>query len=218
MTAVMPIHVDIDASLATFARREHIQREQGIKVLKLASDLDRYERVIKATRPDVIVECGNRFGGSALWFERQGLDVIAVDLDPGAGQRARPLATHTTWITGSSSDPSVAAEVAKLVAGRRVMVTLDSDHTAPHVAAEIKLFGPLVSPGCYLVVEDGIFDFAPAKQLAELMLSPLIDAGGPIAPIEQLLAGNYEWTRDEDVERLHPTSHHPAGWWIRNAC
>lgn len=215
MTVTLPIHIDVEASLATFARREHIQREQGIKVLKLAADLDRYAKVIDATEPEVIVECGNRFGGSALWFERHGLDVVAVDIDPWAGWRARPLATRTTWITGSSADPAVAEQVADLVRGRRTMVTLDSDHTAPHVSREIALYGPLTSPGCYLVVEDTIFEFAPAAQLRELVLAPLIDAGAPLTAVEKLLDGNYEWDRDEDIERLHPTSHHPAGWWVR---
>jgi cephalosporin hydroxylase len=215
VTVTLPIHVDVEKSLGTFARREHIQREQGIKVMKLLSDLDRYATVIAATKPEVIVECGNRFGGSALWFERHGLDVIAVDIDPQAGQRARPLATRTTWITGSSADPAVAAHVADLVAGRRTMVTLDSDHTAPHVSREIALYGPLTSPGCYMVVEDTIFEFAPAQQLRELTLSPLIDAGAPLTAVEQLLEGNKEWRRDEDIERLWDTSHHPAGWWIR---
>lgn len=38
----------------------------------------------------------------------------------------------------------------------RVCVFLDSGHTAQHVAAELRHFGPLVSRGCYLIVADSI--------------------------------------------------------------
>ncbi len=34
------------------------------------------------------------------------------------------------------------------------MVVLDSDHSQAHVEAELDAYAPLVSPGCYLIVED----------------------------------------------------------------
>ena len=33
---------------------------------------------------------------------------------------------------------------------------LDSDHSAQHVAAELRSFGSMVSPGCYLIVADSV--------------------------------------------------------------
>ena len=35
------------------------------------------------------------------------------------------------------------------------MVILDSDHSADHVFEELEAWAPLVTPGCYLVAEDG---------------------------------------------------------------
>ena len=34
------------------------------------------------------------------------------------------------------------------------MVVLDSDHSEANVAAELDAYAPMVTPGCYLVVED----------------------------------------------------------------
>lgn len=36
-----------------------------------------------------------------------------------------------------------------------------------------------------------------------------------IGAIAELLDDNPEWARDEDVERLHPVTMYPAGWWRR---
>jgi len=100
------------------------------------------------------------------------------------------------------------------VAGRRCMVSLDSDHSGPHVSEEIKLYGPLVTPGCYLVVEDGIFGYATRTLRTAHGLGDMI--GSPLDAIEEHLAGNPDWSRDIATERLSPVTHHPAGFWRRN--
>jgi cephalosporin hydroxylase len=40
--------------------------------------------------------------------------------------------------------------------GETVLVLLDSNHTREHVLAELEAYGPLVSPGSYIVATDGI--------------------------------------------------------------
>lgn len=205
-------NIDVEASLGTFALGEHIQRQNGVKVLKLWEDLDRYDRILKATAPDVVIEAGSRFGGSAMWFAERCLSVISIDLDR---HTARPAVPGVTWIHGDSVDPDVVMAVRNTVRDKRVMVVLDSDHTAPHVFMEIGLYGPLVTSGCYLVVEDTIFGFAPREQLQRLTLAPLIDAGSPLDAVEKTLATDPAWIRDEEIERLHPKAHSPGGWWRR---
>lgn len=203
----LPVHIDIDASLRTLEANEHVH--DGM--LKLPADLDRYRQIIEATKPEVIVETGTHTGSSARWFFQHGVDVVTVDrerVDPGPD---RPC---PTFVTGGSADAAIAANVAELVAGRRCMVSLDSDHSAVHVAKEIELYGPLVSPGCYLVVEDGIFGYASQELRAAHGLGDMV--GSPLDAIEKHLAANPDWSRDVAIERTHPISHHPAGWWVRN--
>lgn len=211
----LPVHIDIPDSLSTFIRGTYEQMIDGLRLWKLPQDLDRYLKVIAATRPEVVVETGAKWGGSALWFERQGLDVITVDVDDRSSRRARERCERVTWIAGDSIDPAVVARVEQAVADRRVMVSLDAEHAAPHVAEEIRLYGPLVSPGCYLVVEDGIFDLAEDEALKRRGGVRIPAEGGPLLAIEQELTGDPAWERDERVEKLHTESHHPAGWWVR---
>jgi cephalosporin hydroxylase len=208
----LPVHVDIEASLDTLAHNRHVKADG---MLKLDEDLDRYRQIIEATKPEVIVETGTRSGSSARWLAEHGADVITVDI---SGDLLNPTnAAHpgVTAVLGDAKDPAVAAHVAELVGDRRCMVSLDSDHSGPHVAEEIKLYGPLVSPGCYLVVEDGIFGYATRTLRNQHGLGDMV--GSPLDAIEEHLEGNPDWSRDVAIERLSPVTHHPAGFWIRNA-
>lgn len=204
--ADLPAYVHIGASLATL-----VDPEWGSSgLLQLESDLDRYEQLIAATKPEVIVETGTWTGESARWYAARGLDVITVDVEAVEHDSDDGV----QYVIGDAADPKTAEVVAGLVAGRRCMVSLDSDHAGAHVAREIKLYGPLVSPGCYLVVEDTIFGHAP-QVIRDMHFAGGLQ-GSPLDAVRELLHDNLDWSRDIAIERAHPTSHHPAGWWVRN--
>ena len=202
--------IDIQASVESLLADQHVG-DHGI--LKHPDDLARYEAVIAATRPEVIVETGTCHGGSALWFEQHGIDVITIDNHPLAGDRTRRLCKRVTWILGDSADPAVVRQVAALTAGRRTMVVLDSDHSGAHVGAEILAYGGLVTPGCYLVVEDGIFRYTPLEVTTDHLGAGC--AGTPLDAVDELLVGNADWVHDDRIENLRPITHHPGGWWRR---
>lgn len=194
---MLDTYLDVDASLAATSR----QNAGG--AVKVAEDLERYEAVIATTKPEVIVECGTWLGGSAVWFAERVPSVITVDVEP----QPRPTSPPTiTWMVGDSTHPDMVAMIAGLLGDRRTMVVLDSAHDAAHVRREIELYGPLVTPGCYLVVEDGI-----ARWMHEAY------SGSPLDAIEHALVGSDDWERDTAIEAMHPVSMHPAGWWIRKA-
>ena len=204
--------LDTAASLATFNDGRDRQQYEGLTVWKLQDDLDRYRAVVAATGPEVIVETGTRHGGSAVWFARElGVDVVSIDFAPSPPPPTFGL--PITYLRADTLRASTISEVGRLVAGRRTMVSLDSDHHAPHVRLEIRAYGPLVSEGCYLVVEDGIFDLAPPAEARRGGIA-IPEMGGPLRAVE-VLAGDPQWTRDLDVEGMSPLSHFPAGWWRR---
>lgn len=210
MTALKITVVDRAACVAAFGDWE-------LPILKHADDLDRYRHVIAKTRPQVIIETGTRTGHSALFFAAQpGVEhVITIDLDPdqvGADVCAHPAAYRISRIKGSSTDPDVIALVTGLVAGRRALVSLDSDHSSAHVAAEIALYTPLVGSGCHLVVEDGVIAWLDHATITAhgcgIYTGTVLDAIAATLPRDGLI-------RDIDTETLTPVTMFPAGWWYR---
>jgi cephalosporin hydroxylase len=138
----------------------------GRPVIQLPEDLVRTQEVIWRTRPDVIVETGVAHGGSLIFyaslFELMGRGrVVGVDIEVRPSNRAaiaaHPMAHRIALVEGSSIDAATVARVRETIPpGSRVMVLLDSNHSKAHVRAELEAYGPLVSPGCYIVATDGI--------------------------------------------------------------
>lgn len=204
----LPIFTHLPATFAALGKNEH--DHDGM--LKFPQDLERYEQILAATKPEVVVETGTRTGASARWFAEHGVDVITVDVNAAATEW--DSGGRVTPIIGSSTDPAVVDLVRKLVAGRRCMVSLDSDHSAAHVRREIEAYGPMVSPGCYLVVEDTIFGYGEHAK-AQHGLGDV--DGSPLDAVVSHLVDNWRWSRDVAIEQTHPIGQNPAGWWVRVA-
>ena len=189
-------------------REGHDLRWLGVSVGKLAEDLWAYQEIVHETRPDLVVETGTAFGGSALYFASL-FDllgngrVLSVDLWLRGDVPEHP---RVEYLQGSSVAPEIVEEVRARAAGaERVMVVLDSDHSAAHVLAELRAYAPLVSPGCYLVVED-----------TYLHGRPLIPGFGP-GPGEALDAFLRE-SSDFEVDATRESygvTQNPGGWLRR---
>jgi cephalosporin hydroxylase len=79
-----------------------------------------------------------------------------------------------TYVQGSSTDEHVLEIVRSAVTvAEKVMVVLDSDHSADHVFNEMCSYADFVTPGSYLIVEDTningwpvVADFGPGPMEA----------------------------------------------------
>ena len=140
----------------------------GRPVIQLPEDLIRVQEVIYRVKPDVIVETGVAHGGSLVFYaslcKAMGRGrVIGVDIDIRPPNRAaieaHGMAPLITLIEGSSVDAAVVAAVASHIAPEdTVFVVLDAGHTREHVLAELRAYGPMVTPGSYIVAADGIME------------------------------------------------------------
>lgn len=92
----------------------------GVPTQKCPLDLWIYQELLHELQPDLIIETGTAHGGSALYMacvcDQVGRGEIAtVDIHPIEG---RPAHDRITYLTGSSTDPEIAAEVERLAAER----------------------------------------------------------------------------------------------------
>jgi cephalosporin hydroxylase len=177
----------------------------GYRAEKCPLDLWVYQEILYETRPDVIIETGTAAGGSALFLAttcdlvETGF-VVTVDIaDPGG----RPGHPRIRYVSGSSTDPSTVERVRALIPrGARVMAILDSDHVMDHVLAELEIYGALVSPGNYLVVEDTNVNGHPIRP----------DFGpGPSEAVARFLADNEQFEVDAEREKFLMTFN-PGGY------
>lgn len=183
---------------------------QGVEnMVKTVTDLDRYRHLLAQIEPAWIIELGTYNGKSARWFaDTAKCQVVSVDTHP---QVDPDTLDHpdVTWMRGNSTDPQVVRLIRALVDTEApVMVVADSDHSAAHVYAELEAYAPMVTPGSYMVVEDGIVRWLP-EQL------PHYQDSSPLDAIENWLREHSDWVPDMTLEDMYPTTQHPMGWLQR---
>lgn len=143
----------------------------GRPIIQLPEDIVRIQEAIYAVNPDVIVETGVAHGGSLILYaslckamERGRVIGVDIEIRPKNRERieAHELASYISLVEGSSIDPGVVAKVRSQVKpGETVLVILDSNHSKDHVLGELEAYGPLVTPGSYIVACDGIMGHLP---------------------------------------------------------
>jgi cephalosporin hydroxylase len=180
----------------------------GIQTQKCPLDLWIYQEILYEIRPDLIVECGTARGGSALYLASmcellsRG-EVLTIDIE---ASDTRPSHSRIRYLTGSSTDPRIVADVAAACEARTtVLVILDSDHSARHVLAELRAYGPLVTAGSYLIVEDTNVNGHPVFP----NYGP-----GPMEAVHTFLSETSDFRRDRAREKLLLTFN-PKGYLRR---
>lgn len=185
----------------------------GIRTLQNPLDVWVTFEIIHKVKPDVIVETGTLYGGSAaLWamlLEHVNPEsrVITIDIgDRAAEARALPISRRRVdYLIGSSTDPEIVEEVRRRIAGKRVLMILDSAHYIDHVLDELRAYAPMVSQGSYINVQDTAMNGHPTAP----------DYGpGPYEAVEAFLAETDDFVADRSRER-HMMTNNPMGFLQR---
>ena len=89
------------------------------------------------------------------------------------------------------------------------MVLLDSNHQAHHVLEELRMYGPMVSPGSYLIVEDTHLDGVP--------VAPQFGPGPMTALVQYLDSGGADLFEQDPTREVYLLTQNPGGWLKRKA-
>lgn len=185
----------------------------GIRTFKSPMDAWVYQEIIVERQPDVIIEIGNKFGGSALmlahWLDQIGKGrVVGVDIDHSKIAKAVRSHPRIALVEGDSCG-SIDKVRALLPTNAKIMVIEDSLHTYAKVASVLATYSGLVTKGDYFIVEDCIINHG------------LVNAGnpsakGPYEAVEEFVARNPAFHVDRTREHFALTWN-PGGYLKRVA-
>src|SRR5690349_13372461 len=159
----------------------------GRPIIQYPQDIVAMQELIWRVRPDLIIETGIARGGSLVMSAsvlalldycdaaqagrtvdprapRRKVLGIDIDIRPHnkAAIESHPLAGRIVMLQGSSTDGAIITTARKIASAYpRILVCLDSNHTADHVFAELQAYGPLVTEGSYCVVFDTVIAELP---------------------------------------------------------
>ena len=200
----------------------------GRPIIQYPQDIVAMQELIWSLQPELIVETGIAHGGSLI-FSASMLElnaacggpadarVVGIDIDIRAHNRsaieAHPLARRITMLEGSSVAPEIVAEVRAMAAGRkRILVTLDSNHTHAHVLAELEAYAPMTTVGSYCVVFDTIVEDLPKALSGDRPWGP---GDNPKTAMRQYLAAHPEFEIDRTIDHKILIGVAPEGYLRR---
>jgi cephalosporin hydroxylase len=183
----------------------------GTPIWQNVLDLWTIQESIAEVRPSLLIEVGTNRGGSAMFYAHL-MDlmgeghIVTVDIE-----RLHELDhPRVDFIHGDSVAPETVDQVraAAAAADGPVMVILDGLHDRDHVAKELELYAPLVTPGSLLLSQDGVIDdlrvFRDSRP-------------GPLPANRDFLARHPEFQYDKERNERFLLTHHPLGWMRRVA-
>lgn len=179
----------------------------GVEVWQWPTDLLIMQELIFEQKPKFIVETGTAHGGSSIFYASMlelmgGGQVISIDVKHSDEVRQRveehQYGSKVTLITADSCKPDTLAKIREILGDEtNVLVALDSDHSYAHVRDELDAYQHLVPVGGNLVVFDTVMSL-----LGTMPGYGSWKQDNPLRAVDEFLAGNSAFVRDESRERL----------------
>jgi cephalosporin hydroxylase len=185
----------------------------GRPIIQYPQDIVAMQELIFKVQPDLIIETGIAHGGSLIFsasmLELNAIcggpadaEVVAVDIDIRPHNReaieAHPMFKRITMIQGSSIAPEIVAQIKEKAKGKKkILISLDSNHTHEHVLEELKAYAPLTTVGSYCVVFDTVIEDMSAELSSN---KPWAPGNSPKTAVWEYLKTHKEFEIDKSID------------------
>jgi len=212
----------------------------GRPIIQYPQDMVAMQELIWEVKPDLIIETGIAHGGSLIMNasllamldycdavengelldpKKPRRRVLGIDIDIRGHNRkaieAHPMSNRIDMIQGSSIAPEIIAEVKKYSEGyKRILISLDSNHTHEHVLAELNAYAELTSINSYCVVFDTIVEDLPENFYPGRTWGP---GDNPKTAVWEYLKTHPEFEINKDIDSKLLISVAPDGYLKRIA-
>jgi cephalosporin hydroxylase len=210
----------------------------GRPIIQYPQDMVAMQELIWEVKPDLIIETGIAHGGSLIMNasflamldyceaiesgepldpNRPKRRVLGIDIDIREHNRvaieAHPMSNRIDMIQGSSIAPEIIAQVKDYAKDyKRILISLDSNHTHAHVLAELQAYAELTSVNSYCVVFDTIVEDLPANFYPGRTWGP---GDNPKTAVWQYLKTHPEFEIDKSIDNKLLISVAPDGYLKR---
>jgi cephalosporin hydroxylase len=195
----------------------------GRPIIQYPQDMIAMQEIIWEIKPDLIIETGIAHGGSLIYYasllELIGKgEVLGIDIDIREHNRkeieTHPMFKRIKMIQGSSISNEVIEQVKKQVTGKRkVLVSLDSNHTHDHVLNELNLYSSFVTLNSYIVAFDTIVEDLPEGYFSQKR--PWGVSNNPKTAVDEFLKTNKNFEIDTSIDNKLLISVAPGGYLKR---
>jgi cephalosporin hydroxylase len=212
----------------------------GRPIIQFPQDMVAMQELIWDVRPDLIIETGIAHGGSLIMNasflamldycdaiengeslnpNKPKRRVLGIDIDIREHNlkaiEAHPMSNRIDMIQGSSIAEEIVNRVKVYAKNyKRILVSLDSNHTHEHVLKELKAYAPLTSVGSYCVVFDTFVEDVPEDVFNNRPWAP---GDNPKTAVWEYLKTHPEFQIDKSIQNKLLITVAPDGYLKRIA-
>ena len=210
----------------------------GRPIIQYPQDMVAMQELIWEVKPDLIIETGIAHGGSLIMNASllamldycdalengEMLDpkkpkrrVLGIDIDIREHNRiaieTHPMANRIDMIQGSSIAQDIITQVHEYSKNyKKILISLDSNHTYDHVLSELEAYAPLTSVDSYCVVFDSIIEDLPADMFPDRPWGP---GDNPKTAVWEYLKTHNEFEIDKSIQNKLLITVAPDGYLKR---
>ena len=210
----------------------------GRPIIQYPQDIVAVQELIWQVKPDLIIETGIAHGGSLIMNASllamldycdaiengEMLDpnnpkrhVLGIDIDIREHNRiaieAHPMANRIVMIQGSSIAQDIISQVHEYSKNyKKILISLDSNHTHEHVLAELEAYASLTSKDSYCIVFDTLIEDMPVDMFASRPWKP---SDNPKTAVWEYLKTHPEFEIDKSIQNKLLITVAPDGYLKR---